>query len=115
MRLATGLPWSAPITLAASEGEAARLRTGAEVALTDAGGDVRAVLNLQEIFQRDLEREAELVYKTTDPQHPGVAAILKEGPVLLGGPLTVLVRNVLGEPFRPDALDPIDTDRKSVV
>ncbi len=111
MRLANGLPWSIPITLSASEIEAAALRTGSDVALTDASGDIRAVLNLQEIYQRDLEREAELVYKTTDPQHPGVAAIFKEGPVLLGGPVTVLERNVLGDPFRSYALDPIDTRR----
>src|SRR5207302_3693429 len=84
---------------------------GAEVALTDTSGDVRAVLSLQQIFSRDLEREAELVYKTADPNHPGVATILKEGPVLLGGPVTVLERNVLGEPFRPYALDPTDTRR----
>jgi ATP sulfurylase/adenylyl-sulfate kinase len=111
MRLANGLPWSIPITLSASEAEAARLQTGSEVALTDASGDVRAVLTLREIFNRDLEREAELVYKTADPKHPGVAAIRKEGPVVLGGPVTVLERNVLGEPFRPYALDPIDTRR----
>jgi ATP sulfurylase len=111
MRLANGLPWSIPITLSASEAEAAALKTGSEVALTNASGDVRAVLSLQQIFNRDLEREAELVYKTADPKHPGVAAILKEGPIVLGGPVTVLERNVLGEPFRPYALDPIDTRR----
>jgi sulfate adenylyltransferase/3'-phosphoadenosine 5'-phosphosulfate synthase len=111
MRLASGLPWSIPITLSATEAEAAALQAGSEVALTDAQGEVRAVLSLQQIFTRDLQREAELVYRTADPAHPGVAAILKEGPILLGGPVTVLERNVLGEPFRPYALDPIDTRR----
>ena len=111
MRLASGLPWSIPITLSAPEAEASALQVGSEVALTDAQGEIRAVLALQEVFERDLEREAELVYRTADAAHPGVAAILKEGPVLLGGPVTVLERNVLGEPFRPYALDPAETRR----
>src|SRR5207244_2537009 len=111
MRLASGLPWSIPITLSAPAAEASALQVGSEVALTDAQGEIRAVLALQEVFERDLEREAELVYRTADAAHPGVAAILKEGPVLLGGPVTVLERNVLGEPFRPYALDPAETRR----
>lgn len=111
MRLSNGLPWSIPITLSASAEEAEALRTGTEVALTDASGDVRAVLNLQEVYERDLEREAELVYRTGNPAHPGVAAILKEGPIVLGGPVTVLRRNVLGEAFRAYALDPAETRR----
>jgi ATP sulfurylase/adenylyl-sulfate kinase len=111
MRLADGLPWSVPITLSASVEEADQLAIGSEVALTDARGQVRAVLTLAGRFARDLEREADLVYRTSDPAHPGVAAIVKEGPILLGGPVTVLERNVLGEPFRPHALDPAETRR----
>jgi ATP sulfurylase/adenylyl-sulfate kinase len=111
MRLANGLPWSIPITLSVSEADADALQVGSEVALTDANGDIRAVLSLQEIFRRDLEREAELVYRTADPAHPGVAAILREGPLLVGGRVTVLERNVPGEPFRPYAMDPLETRR----
>ena len=111
MRLANGLPWSIPITLSVSESDADALQVGSEVALTDASGDIRAVLSLQEIFRRDLEREAELVYRTADPAHPGVAAIFREGPLLVGGRVTVLERNVLGEPFRPYAMDPLETRR----
>jgi sulfate adenylyltransferase/3'-phosphoadenosine 5'-phosphosulfate synthase len=109
MRLANGLPWSIPITLSASEAEAATLQPGTEVALVDTRGDVRAVLALEEVFVRDLEREAELVYRTGDSVHPGVAVIQREGPLLLGGAVTVLERNVLGDPFSPFALDPADT------
>ena len=111
MRLANGLPWSIPITLSATPAEAESLQAGGEVALVDSQGDVRAVLTLQQIFERDLEREAEFVYRTTEPAHPGVAAIQREGSLLLGGPVTVLERNVLGEPFRAHALDPAETRR----
>jgi sulfate adenylyltransferase/3'-phosphoadenosine 5'-phosphosulfate synthase len=111
MRLANGLPWSIPITLSASEAEAATLQPGSDVALVDASGDVRAVLALEEVFVRDLEREAELVYRTADTSHPGVAVIQREGPLLLGGSVSVLERNVLGDPFTPFGLDPLDTRR----
>jgi ATP sulfurylase/adenylyl-sulfate kinase len=111
MRLANGLPWSIPITLSASEAEAEALSSSKEVALTDANGDVRAILNLQQVFRRDLEREAELVYRTSDPAHPGVAAINNEGPLLLGGPVAVLERNVLGDAVRAYNLDPVETRR----
>src|SRR5262249_33633610 len=61
MRLANGLPWSIPITLSVSESEADNLPVGSDIALADAHGDLCAILHLQDIFQRDLEREAELV------------------------------------------------------
>ena len=78
---------------------------------SDAEGAVRGVLTLRERFERNLEREAEHVYRTADPAHPGVAALFRETTTLLGGPVTVLRRNVLGEPFRPYALDPAETRR----
>jgi sulfate adenylyltransferase len=111
MRLTNGLPWSIPITLSATEEEASRLQPGAEVALADATGDIRGVLSLEQIFRRDVDHEAELVYRTTEFAHPGVAIIQREGPILLGGPVTVLERNVLGEPFRAFARDPAATRR----
>ncbi|HEY3058377.1 MAG TPA: sulfate adenylyltransferase [Chloroflexota bacterium] len=109
MRLQSGLPWSIPITLSATEAEADALRDASEVALTDSNGAIRAVLQLRERFTRDLEREAELVYRTGDKAHPGVAALFRETSTVLGGPITVLERNVLGDAFAPYALDPAQT------
>jgi sulfate adenylyltransferase/3'-phosphoadenosine 5'-phosphosulfate synthase len=109
MRLRNGVPWSIPITLSATEAEADALGDARDVALSDANGSIRAVLHLQERYQRDLEREAELVYRTADPAHPGVAALFRESATLLAGPVTLLERNVLGEPFARYALDPAQT------
>ena len=109
MRLANGLPWSIPITLSATEAELDALGDASEVALTDSDGDVRGVLHLQERFGRDMEREAELVYRTSDPAHPGVAALFRESSTLLAGPVTVLERNTLGDAFADYALDPAQT------
>jgi sulfate adenylyltransferase len=85
MRLADGLPWSIPVTLA-SEVEAA---DGDEVALKDAGGRVLGLLLVEEVFERDLEREARHVYRTTDEAHPGVAALVAEGSRCLAGAVRV--------------------------
>jgi sulfate adenylyltransferase len=90
MRLACGLPWPMPITLAVSREEAAGLREGQEVALADGSGRVLAVLQLAEKFGYDKQREARLVYRTEDEAHPGVAALYAQGEVLLGGRLWVL-------------------------
>lgn len=93
MRLATGLPWSIPVTLAVSFEEARALRSGEDVALRR-GNDLLAILHLQEKFTYDKKREAELVYRTTDEKHPGVRVVYEQGDVLLGGSITLLNRPV---------------------
>jgi sulfate adenylyltransferase len=90
VRLASGLPWSIPITLALDREAAGGLREGADVALADEGGHPLAVLTLTERFDYDRRREARAVYRTEDEAHPGVAALYRQGEVLLGGPLRVI-------------------------
>jgi len=90
MRLASGLPWSVPITLAVSREEAGKLREGDEVALADGDGAALAVMELAEKFEYDKRREAREVYRTEDEAHPGVAAVYRQGEVLLSGPLRVI-------------------------
>lgn len=84
MRLANGLPWSIPVTLAVSSEAAANIREGQEVVLTE---DERplALLQVSEKFTYHKEVEAEKVYRTTENAHPGVARLYKQGDVLLAG------------------------------
>jgi sulfate adenylyltransferase len=83
MRLPEGGVWPIPIVLAtdldASEGDV--------VELSSASGKPLGRLTVEEVWERDLDREAELVYKTTDDAHPGVAAIRAEGARCLAGPI----------------------------
>jgi PUA-like domain len=53
-------------------GRARRVRvdTG-RLALRDERGGLHGVLEVAEVFERDRRAEAELVYGTTDPAHPG--------------------------------------------
>ncbi len=94
MRLANGLPWAIPLTLAITPETAETLRPGDGVALTDgtSGGDGRvlAVLTVRDVYAYDKQAEAENVYRTTDPAHPGVAALFAQPDRLVGGNVSVL-------------------------
>ena len=72
MRLADGTLWPIPITLDVSEAEAGRLEPGQTVALCDAEGFMPAVLHVEDVWPYDKNAEAEKVFGTTDPEHPGV-------------------------------------------
>lgn len=90
MRLASGLPWSLPITLAVEREIAQLLDEGDDVALLDLDGQPVAILHLEEIYEYDKEEEARRVFRTTETAHPGVAALYARGDVLLGGPITLI-------------------------
>ena len=76
MRLVNGLPWSIPITLGVEEALSGR------VLLTKNGLAV-GLLEIVESYTPDRQTEAEAVYRTTDPNHPGVAALLAQAPINL--------------------------------
>jgi sulfate adenylyltransferase len=104
MHLAGGLPWALPVCLAV---EAAPV--GERVALTDKAGREIAVLEVEDVFPYDMEREAELCFRTTDDAHPGVARLYAQEPLYLAGRVTVFERPQ--PPFPEIALDPAETRR----
>src|SRR3954471_10312925 len=81
MRLASGDIWSIPITLQAdldvSEGDV--------VELSAPNGKPLGRLTVEEVWERDVDFEAQNVYRTTDDEHPGVAAIRREGTRSIAG------------------------------
>jgi len=108
MRLASGLPWSLPITLAVGRTEAAPLREGYPVALRNSGGALVAILHLEELYSYDRHEEAKRVYRTEDPAHPGVAVLLNQGELLAGGKIDLLQRTIPKQ-FPDHHLDPAQT------
>lgn len=90
MRLSGGLPWSIPITFRLSEDQAKNIKEGRRIALKGAEGTLFAVMEVQEKFYGDKEKEALHVYRTTDRSHPSVEYLFRSGDVLLGGPVQVL-------------------------
>src|ERR1041385_4351225 len=92
MHLASGLPWTIPITLSASGEFAATINEGQDVALYATGDHLLGVLHLEQKYRYDKQREAERVYLTTESAHPGVAALYEQGDWLLGGKVSLLNR-----------------------
>lgn len=86
MRLADGTLWPIPIVLDVSEGFAADIQIGDDIALRDSQGVPLAVLSVEDLYFVDPINEAEKVYGTTDRKHPGVAALLdRANRINLGG------------------------------
>jgi ATP sulfurylase len=91
MRLTSGVVWSIPITLPVSRELADQLREGEEIALWE-GERILGIMELADRFEYDKEREAKLVYRTTEEAHPGVARLYAQGEVLLGGNIHLVNR-----------------------
>jgi sulfate adenylyltransferase len=89
MRLASGLVWSIPVTLAVTSEQAASIREGQQVALCE-GERVLAVMTVAEKYPYDKQAEAREVYRTTEEAHPGVARVYRQGDVLLGGDIELI-------------------------
>ena len=91
MKLSNGMFWPIPITLSASQEQADEISISDEVALCDGeNGEILALMSVAEKYSIDKELECENVYRTIDPAHPGVQKVREQGPVNLGGPISVL-------------------------
>jgi sulfate adenylyltransferase len=88
MRLSSGMLFPIPITL--SVGKGTGIRIDSEIALTDQYNNPLAIMNVEDIYEWDREREARSVYGTTDPRHPLVAEMNSWGNFYIHGRLRVL-------------------------
>ena len=91
MKLTSGVFWPIPITLSVNTNLADSIHAEEEVTLVDAEtGEILAVMEVHEKYSIDKQLEAEHVYRTADPKHPGVAKVLNQGDVNLAGRVKVL-------------------------
>ncbi len=93
--------WPIPITLSTTEDVAKSLRIGEEVALFDTEtSTLMGTMKVTEKYSIDKEHECKEVFRTTDPEHPGVQKVMSQGPVNLAGPVKVLSESFFPEEFR---------------
>ncbi len=85
--LSTGPVWTIPVVLSAKDGD--DIQTGTEVALCENGKPL-AIMEVEDKFSFDKEKEAQAVLRTTDKAHPGVAYLDSIGDSYIGGKITLL-------------------------
>jgi sulfate adenylyltransferase len=107
MHLENGLPWTIPVTLSVDEVEAKRIGGASRVALVSEGSPIASV-EVEQIYRRDREAEAQSVFRTTDAAHPGVAALNEAGDYVVAGRVRV-IRLPEHPTFRKDRLTPAQT------
>ncbi len=108
MKLTSGLPWSIPVVLPATQQEVAEFHVGDRVALIAPDGTLAAKLDVTEVFEHDFAREALSVYGTEDAAHPGVAALQTFGPKCVAGSIHYVYANDISG-FPSDNLTPAET------
>ncbi len=109
MRLSDGTVWSIPITLAVEDEIVSGLAVGDRVSLIgEEDGVVYGLLDIESIYTVDQTLEAQNVFGTTDPEHPGVSKLLARPTTYVGGPITVLNRPQ-PEKFGEFYFDPSET------
>jgi sulfate adenylyltransferase len=105
MRLPDGLLWPIPVCLGLPDG----IRVdGGRLALRDPKGRLLGMLEVEEVFDRDRTAEAQLVYGTGDPAHPGVARVLQAPARAVAGPIQAVLQPLEG-PVGERALTPAAT------
>ena len=98
MRLEKGELWPVPICLDIQETLALTLEAGQSVALRDPEGFLLGIMNIENVWPLDVEKEALAIYGTLDKSHPGVDYLYnKSGKYYIGGEV-----QALNLPIHPD-------------
>ncbi|MCY9092463.1 sulfate adenylyltransferase [Bacillus mojavensis] len=109
MRLASGVIWSLPITLPVDAQKAAELSVGETVKLTY-DGETYGVIQIEDLYVPDKQKEAVNVYKTDDQAHPGVKKLFSRGDTYIGGPITLIKK--ASKQFPEFTFEPAETRRQ---
>lgn len=88
MRLKSGMLFPIPVTLPVDENS---LPSYADrINLCDARNNTLAVMDIEEVYHWDPQREARLVLGTTDPRHPLISEMVRWGKVYISGRVRVI-------------------------
>src|SRR5207237_6080211 len=102
--------WPIAVTLSTDVQTAAGLAEGSDVALVDAeSGETMATMRIEEKYRIDKRHECRAVFRTENPDHPGVRMVLEQGEVNLAGPVKVLSQGGFPEKYRALYMTPAQT------
>lgn len=113
-RLANGLPWTIPVTLAPTGEENAKviskIKIGETIALVDAQSNkALALMHVTEKYGYSREERSTFTFGTAARKHPGVDYVYRRmGDVILAGPIELIEKQHWGL-FEKYRLDPEDT------
>jgi len=109
MRLKNRILWPIPITLAASQEEADKIKEGQRIALLEPDRDeILASMQVEEKYSYDKKIEATHVFGTDDTKHPGVEKIYGQEEVYLGGTVEIFTEGDYAKRF-PEFARPAET------
>ena len=104
-----GLFWPIPITVSVPEDIASSISLGETIALIDENATIYGTLKVDEKYTINKELECREVYKTLDPEHPGVEKVMSQEPINLAGAVTVLNEGVYPATYKGLYLKPEET------
>ena len=104
-----GLFWPIPITVSVAEDVASSISLGETIALIDENATIYGTLKVDEKYTINKELECREVYKTLDPEHPGVEKVMSQEPINLAGAVTVLNEGVYPATYKGLYLKPEET------
>jgi len=110
MTMADGTFWPIPVTVSVTADEAKGIKDGQEITLVDeeTGTDM-AIMTVTDKYTIDKALECKEVFRTNDPEHPGVAMVMAQKDVNLGGTLKVLSESYFPEEFKGVYMRPAES------
>jgi sulfate adenylyltransferase len=90
MRLTNGYLFPIPVPLPVDEDDIALVKIGRDIALRSPANELLAIMNVEEIYEWDLNEVALKAFGTLDMRHPMVSEMHSWGKYFLSGPMRVL-------------------------
>ena len=110
MSMADGTFWPIPVTVSVTVEDAATIKDGDDVMLVDEEtGTAMAIMTVTEKYTIDKALECKEIFRTEDGEHPGVAMVMAQKEVNLGGPIKVLSESFFPEEFKGVYMRPVES------
>ncbi|HSW62623.1 MAG TPA: sulfate adenylyltransferase [Dissulfurispiraceae bacterium] len=109
-KMADGTFWPIPITMSCSKAQADGIKIGDEIALfSDEFNEYMATMKVTEKYKIDKAFECQHIFKTVDPEHPGVKMVMDQAEINLAGTVKVLSEGTFPTEYAGVYKRPVET------